>query len=317
MSLARVLPLLLTTACSSSGLSAVSAGRALEVEPGTWLLPWGDGEGRVGLRVADGEFKPMGPSSVAVAATGDVLVLDALHGRVLSLTEKGGVSVATAVPPDTRDLAVSADGALAAYSPLRARAFVFDRDGAAGEVAVPRTLREARGIRLGPSRQVLVQTSFQETFLAGSPAMPQPEAAVLAARLPGEWQLADGTGLAVVVADRRPRLLLLRGGVRESDSPGVLLEERCDAARIVGVEGGAVCLRLEQLGPGPAISVSRRLVCVDALTGAPVLARDLPPPGLYTPRRELAVGAGHVALIRAAEDGLRVSSWALPSGRAP
>jgi hypothetical protein len=110
-------------------------------------------------------------------------------------------------------------------------------------------------------------------------------------------------------------VLLRRPGERLDRADRFALPERVLAARIVGAAGPAVCLRLEQAGAGPGFAVQRQVVCHDTTSGARLLQRDLPAPGLYLPAREVAVGGSpaRVAFIEAAADGLRVRSVPLPA----
>jgi hypothetical protein len=251
-----------------------------------------------------------------VAPDGAPLVLDRLNRRVLRLGVDGRPpQVAAEVPEDAEDLAVAADGTLALYSPWRARVWVHG-GGTPVEMAVPRTLREIRGVALGPSRQVLLDTAYQETFSLGSPSMPQTATAILAQRREGAVLLADGRGVAVrLLPDGRPEVLLRRPGERLDAAVRFDLPERVLAARIVGAAGRAVCLRLEQAAAGPTFTVQRQVVCHDVDGGARLLQRDLPAPGLYVPAREVAVGGSpaRVAFLEATAAGLRVHSLPLPA----
>jgi hypothetical protein len=276
------------------------------------LLPWGSGPAEVGLRPAVTEHPALGPSAIAVAPDGAPLVLDRLNRRVLRLAADGRPpQVAAQVPEDAEDLAVARDGTLALYSPWRARVWVHG-GGTPVEMAVPRQVREIRGVALGPSRQVLLHTAYQETFSLGSPSVPQTTTAILGQRREGEVLLADGRGAAVHLRpDGRPEVLLRRPGERLDSAARFGLPERVRAARVVGAAGRAVCLRLEQVdaqaAAGPAFTVQRQVVCHDVEGGARLLRRDLPAPGLYLPAREVAVGGSpaRVAYLEATAAGLR------------
>lgn len=298
-------------------LTAEPRGQALGAAP-TYQLAWGSGPAEAGLRRAITEHPAMGPSAIAVAPDGTPLVLDRLNQRVLRLAEGGRPpQVIAQAPEDAEDLAISPDGVLALYSPLRARVWVYGDD-APAELSVPRLIREVRGVTLGRSRQILVDTAYQETYSLGSPSVPQSEAAIFGQRREGAALLADGRGVAVhLLADGRPELLLRRPGERLAAAARIPLPEQVLAARVVGVAGRAVCLRLEQAQAtsGPAFNVSRRVVCHDVDSGARLLARDLPAPGLYLPSRELAVGGtpARVAFLHATPAGLRIETMALPA----
>jgi len=226
--------------------------------------------------------------------------------------------VAAVVPEDAEDLAVGADGTLALYSPWRARVWVYG-GGAPVEMAVPRLLRGIRGVALGPSRQVLLHTAYQETLSLGSPSLPQTPEAILAQKREGEVLLADGRGVAVrLQGDGRPEVLLRWPGERLDTAARFPLPERVLAARVVGAADRAVCLRLEQVdvraAAGPGFTVQRQVVCHDVDSGARLLQRDLPAPGRYAPPREVAVGGvpARVAFMEAAREGLRVTVVPLP-----
>jgi hypothetical protein len=128
----------------------------------------------------------------------------------------------------------------------------------------------------------------------------------------GAALLADGT--AVTTRRRSDG----RAELRWRDREGRLLRlHRLDgpvlATRVVGTVGENTCLRLERrASAGPTLVVARQAVCLDA-RGRVVLVRDLPAPGLYLPRRELAVGGAppRLAMIRPEAEGLRVLTWPL------
>ena len=287
----------------------------------TRALPWGAGAGQVGLRPTVPELMADGPSAVAVGPDGAAFVLDRRNRRVLRVTASR-VRVAATVPADAEDLAVGADGTLAAYSPLKARVHLLRGETPLGVVSVPRVLRGVVGITLGASRQVLLRVAHQETYRLGSPAVPRSLAAVLHSKREGAFRLADGRAVAVRRrADGLAELLVIRPGERATVTRRHRLPEPVLAARVMGVAGSVACLRLERPGPvaGGRISVSRRLVCLDVDSGATRLARDLPlpDPDLYLPRRELAVGGSpaRVAFLRPTHSGLSLQVWPLQTGR--
>jgi len=78
------------------------------------------------------------------------------------------------------------------------------------------------------------------------------------------------------------------------------------------------CLRLEreETGhPGHALHVARQALCIDARSGAQLLKEDLPAPGPYVPRRELALGGDppRLALIHPEPLGLRLRVFVISS----
>ena len=281
-------------------------------------LPWGAGPGEVGLQPAVPERPARGPQAVAVAADGAVLVLDAVNGRVVRVDASGAAGVAiAAVPRDAEDLAAGADGALAVYSPLQARAWVFVPDGApAGELALDRAIRHVTGIALGASRRLVLRTAYQETLVAGSPAAAAALATVLHGKREGAALLADGRGVAVRAAGGAAALFVVDSpaGRRATTVASHDLPGRVDAAQVFGLAAGSsvACLRAEQVDQDVALRVTRRAVCVDALTGRVALDVPLRPPGLYQPAQELAVGGAPgqpiVAALHAAPAGLTITT---------
>jgi hypothetical protein len=283
------------------------------------LLGWGDGPDRVGARPTTLDFPGESVAAVALGPDGATWLLDRLNRRVVRLAAGAARIVRSIeVPPDAEDLAIGPDGTVAVYSALRARVWLFDADGPAGEVPVPRELEQVLGISLGASRQVLLHTAYQETFALGSPAVPQLTTAILANKREGVAFLPDGAGLAVRRRDDgRAELLVLVTGERTTERARFPLGRNVLAARVLGVSGETACVRLESAGATMPLKVQRRLVCLDARSGRTVLEQALPPPGQYLPRRELAVGAttGRVVHVFAESAGLRVQSRLIGGGR--
>jgi hypothetical protein len=274
------------------------------------LLPWGGDASSVGLVPAGPEHPAQGVSAVAVGPEGTMYLLDRLNQRVLRVSADAVETVAT-VPEDTEDLAVGPDGALALYSPLRSRVWIYAEGKLAGEVEVPRALHQIQSLSLGPSRRVMVHDAHQETRWLGSPIAPQTLPAILHSKREGRAFLEDGSGVVVVrLPDGRPDLRVLSGSERPAVRTHFVLPEPVLAARILGVARDQVCLRLEQ---GSIEEVRRRAVCVDAASGKRVLDVLLAPPGLYAPRRELALGGSpaSLAFIHPEREGLRIRRWVL------
>lgn len=262
-------------------------------------LGWGEAPGQLGLRPALPDTRARGPEADAVAPDGNVLVLDELNARVLAISPGGTTRVAiTGIARDAEDLAVAADGAIAVFSPLQARTWMFEPDGSpAGTVGVDRTLRHLAGISVGPSRQIVARTAFQEMFDAGSPAAPVALATMIGGKREGAFELADGRTVAVTASGGHVQLLVRAATKdRQPIEATYVLPGRVDAASVVGVTGTVACVRAEQVDQQETLVVSRRAVCVDASTGRVVLDTPLAKPGLYVPHTELAVG-GSPAVI--------------------
>lgn len=270
-------------------------------------LPWSP-EG-AGLRPAAAESRAWGPPSVAVAPGGDVLVLDALHERVLRVHGERVAVAAAGIPRDAEDVAVGDDGAFAVWSPLQARAWLFEPDGTAiGQVAIDRAFRHVVGIALESSRRIAIRTAYQETLTIGSPALPVDLATSLAHRREGAFVLADGRGVIARATAGSGQLGVVDNtpGRRSTVRTSHAIPGRVDALALIGVSGTIACARVEQLEPAAAVVVHRRAVCLDLDSGRVVLEVALPKPGLYLPRQELALGAGRLAALHATAEGLVV-----------
>ncbi|MFT3770570.1 MAG: hypothetical protein QM820_34520 [Minicystis sp.] len=286
-------------------------------------IRWGSGAEEAGFRPKAAEIGAEGPSSVAVRGA-SIVILDRRNERVIEVNGNA-VRVAAEVPRDAEHLAIGPDGALAAWSPLRATVWLRARDGQpAGEITVPRVLRDVTAIHLADSRRVQLETAFQETMDLGSPRAPLDLSATLRTKREGAGFLPDGHGVAVRRIDGRAAELLVMGEGATSGRESrhavlrrIRVEGPLDAARIVGSAGSVVCMRIERVAGAPAVSVEREARCIDAETGATVLRAALPPPGPYTPHEELAVGRNPptLAAITPQEDGLLVQRWSLPATR--
>jgi hypothetical protein len=258
-------------------------------------LPWGPGPAQIGLRPGGEEHLGRGPQAVAVAPDGDVLVLDTVNGRVVAIDPRGDVRIAVdGLARDAEDLAVGADGAIAVWSPLQGKAWVFGDGGAAeGTISVDRALRQTVGISLGASRQLLVRSAYQETLSAGSPAAPVDLATMLAGKREGAFLLADGRGVSTRKTADGAALIVTANpaGRRATTLATHPIPGPADAAMPFGVAGDLACVRTERVEqPADRLSVTRRAVCLHATTGRVVTDLALGAPGPYLPAHELAVG---------------------------
>jgi len=282
------------------------------------LLPWGSAPGHVGLVPGGEERKARGAPALAVTLLGDLLVLDAVNERVLSIGRHGDARVLATVARDAEDLATGADGSFVAFSPLRSTAWVFNHDGApAGELHLPRALRHITGLSVGPSRRLRFHNSYQDTFLAGSPSLPTPEPALLRSKKEGAFLLPDGRGVQVRAHDDGTGELTLvdnkpaRTATRPVDARHVV-PGPVTALRLAGTADGIACMRVEELVAPAAsrVTVRRRVVCMELLSGRVSMDEAMPPPGIYLPRHEIAVGGtpARVAWQIPTDDGLHITS---------
>jgi hypothetical protein len=284
-------------------------------------LPWGEEAGELRMQPRGFETLATGPDAVALMPDGQALVLDRLAGRVLLVGASGAPRPLATVGEDAQDLTSAADGSFVAWSPLRARAFVFQPDGApAGELAVPRTLTMLQRLGLGPSHTLLAHDGYQQTMSLGSPSAPLPLPVVLRTIREGAAFLPDGRGLQCRVQDGVAELWVVEQAGAKQERANVVarhaLASGVQAARIVGVEGNLACVRLETVTSTPEIAVERRAMCLDSQSGQRVLDEPLGRPGIYLPRTELAVGGGRLGFIRPAAEGLELSSWRLKDAAA-
>ncbi len=279
-------------------------------------VSWGTGPNELTATQRGFDQVAEGPSAIALEADGSALLLDRLAGRIVRMDAAGRTRPLAAVASDAEDLAVGPDGAIVAYSPLRATAWLFEPNGQpAGEVTVPRALRDILQLELGPSRVVRARTGYQELLDIGSPVAPLPLPVILHSKREGAVLLADGRGLSAQVLDGRAELVVqnqANAAGRSTVHVRHVAYEPASAARVIGISGRIACLRIEHATAAPAVSVERHAVCLDITSGETVLEQALPAPGLYLPRRELAMGGGYLAFMLPSEGGLLVQRWAIP-----
>lgn len=270
------------------------------------MVPWSqDG---VTLRPAQPEQLAFGPQAVAVDPQGDALVLDSVRGRLVRV---GGATTALpfVLPPASEDLIGFADGAIAVYRPVDRGVHLFGREGQPqGSLRVPSVLTEVGLLEADASHRVWVQDAFQESALLGSPHAPLDDASVLRSRRDGVWG-----GVEVIVKAGVARLRVLGQGERKTIERELVIGRGVRSGLIVGRAGATVCARTERLIGGATVRVAREAVCVDTTTGRETLRTALPAPGLYAPRRELALGGSPLQLahIEPRAEGLVVRRWAV------
>jgi hypothetical protein len=289
---------------------------ALNGVASTQRLAWGEEDGQLGFRPSFREALPAGAPAVAVGPGGQVFVLDALHERVVRAV-KGEVVPFAKVPRDSGDLAVGADGAVAVLRSTKPEVLVFTPSGEAiGKVDVS-AVEQIDGIALGTSRRVVVTNPFQESFLVGSPSMPQLKAAVLAGKREGAALLDATTGVTTVRRDDGElELHVVQSNQERARTLASFSLGKGDAARIVGASNGVACVRIEHVGQdgAGAVNVDREAACLDVKTGSTLLRTRLPAAGAYLPRRELSYANATLAFAHAEADGLKITSWTVEGG---
>ncbi len=279
-------------------------------------LAWGSGAGEAGLRPAAAESLAWGPQAVAVAPSGEALVVDDINGRVLAVGRSGVRSAATGIARDAEDIAIGDDSAFAVFSPLQGKAWMFEPDGTpAGDLSIDRSFRNIVGLSVESSRRIAIRTAYQEMYPAGSVHAPVALATSLTGKREGSFVLADGRGVTLTAADGTATLHVVTNtpGRRSHAVADFALPGRIDAGALVGVSGTIACARVERVDQGASdreLTTERRAVCVDLVDGAVVADRMLPRRGLYLPRRDVAFGGSpaRLAWISAAPEGLVVSS---------
>lgn len=304
-------------ATSRSGASALTTAAPS-------LLKWGSEEGAVGLRPNAEDHLAQGAAAIAVAASGEVLVLDGVNRRVVAIGKDGATHTAISnLPNDADDIAVAPDGAVAVYGALSEKVTIFDHGQRAQEIAIPRVFHDVDRVAIGASRRVSFRTGLGETLELGSPSFPLPLDVTLASKKEGAVLLRDRSGVRGEVTrdqDGHLHAALVRVASGTSDQRTKVLSSYAldaDAVHVVGAVGDVACARLEHVSDaGGVIAVKREAVCIDMDTNRETLRVNLGSPGMYAPRGELAVGGTPAVLAFALpeDDGLHVTTYAIGGG---
>lgn len=257
-----------------------------------------------GFVSASSERAARGAPAVAVDRLGRIFVLDAVNARIARVSGDDLVDVAE-VPPDSDDLAIGPDGAFAVHRTVKPEILVLDPEGYRIGVVDSSAVPDVDGIALARSRRVLVTSSFQETFSLGSPAMPQLPSAVLDGKRENDVQ-----AVRTETGD-----LELRTSAQGDEPRARVSLGRGDAARVVGRDGDLVCARIEHVIERDAVEgtirVRREAACVHMKTGRTALRVDLPPPGSFVPRRELAFAANTLVFAQSTARGIELQKWSV------
>lgn len=248
---------------------------------------------------ASTERAARGAPAVAVDRQGRIFLLDAINARIARVAGDDLVDVAE-VPPDSDDLAIGPDGAFAVHRSVKPEVLVLDPEGHRIGIVDTSAVPDVDGIALARSRRVLVVNSFQETFSLGSPAMPQLPSAILDGKRENDVQAVrtESGELELRGAEGATRVRLGKG----------------DAARVIGTSGDLTCARVEHVierEAAGAIRVRREAACVDMRTGRVALRVDLPPPGQFVPRRELAFAGSTLVFAQPTDRGIEIQKWSV------
>ncbi len=294
------------------------------LEPMDTLIPWGSGHGEVGLLPGGAEAPARGPLSMAIAPSGDVLVLDALNRRVLGIRPDGETYVAAPAPFGAIDLAAGPDGSLALWNTITAKVHVIAANGSSSILDVPRPIRMIQGIDLLNSKLVILRTAYQERYILGSPSAPVTWPRILFTKMKGVYPWGADRGLQVVVKAGGPPTLLVvknRAGGQEPDEASrkaavlwTLDTPAANAARIAGTnKAGIVCLRIEEITSQNPVRVTRTLWCGMPETKQVLLETVLGDTVLFAPAKDTALSKTlpMAAAMWAEPEGLRVKTYLL------
>ncbi len=302
--------------CANDGAAKSETGKtraALESD-GAKLVPFGDKGNELGFAAAVSERAAFGVPAVGRLASGDVLVLDALHSRVVRVAADGAMTVVAKVDHDADDLAVADDGSFAVKRSTTPKVVVYTAQGArVGELSFG-ILQDVERIALGPSRRVTAISAHQERYSLGSPTFPASETEVLHSKREGIASRVDGAGVSVIrEKDGSIVLVSIRAGAGDERSTEVSRMKigEGDSARIVGMTGNLACLRVEHLAKTTEIAVDREAVCADATNGNVTFRTALGAPGAYVPHRELSFENGALTFAKPETNGkgLRIATF--------
>ncbi len=281
----------------------------------TLTIPWGTQS--LAFRATLPDALAQGPTALALTDDGRMLVGDGLNGRIAEIVgfdgkQTLGIRTFASAAKDIRDLTASPDGAVAYARQLTSEVTVLDPEGAVSGTLSARDLPYVDGLAFGPSRRVIAETSFQESFTLGSAHAPLARESTLLGKKQGIGQLSQGR-LASVIKDERG-IITLR--IHKGDALTAFPLTEATAARLIGARGDVACARLEHADTtATALRVTREVQCVNATTGDIVLRRDLGEPGEYVPYRELTLGKGRLAFMKPTDKGLVVTTWNLEGAR--
>ncbi len=295
-----------------AALTVAAPARAADPWQELALMPWGDGEGQVGLHPGGEDELAYGPHGLALDGAGRIAVVDRVGGRAL-------VFAADGTPGDHRRL----DGRPGAA------ALLPDGELAVLDEAEERTVRRtAGGVLFGPrwalppSRLLVTQgpdgpeihglDAFQQQLeLAPLPGAVEPH------EPPRGIPSADGTVSVVALRDDDEvvlRFLTDGDGAEELRLAASLAEgERLAGVEVLAASGDGVVISYLGIAEGTGPLRTRRVVGWIGRDGVAGSAVDVPEPGPVAIPVDLAATAdGRVVLLRSDTDGCRL--WATRVG---
>jgi hypothetical protein len=298
---------------SHSALTAANGAAVPTASAST--IPWGGSS--LGFRATLPDALAQGPAALAMTDDGRLLVADGQNGRIAELigfdgTQPLGIRTFASAARDIRDLAVAPDGAVAYARQLSADVTVLEPEGQPSGTLSMRDLPHTDGLAFGPSRRVIAETSFQESFTLGSAHAPMARESTLLGKKEGIGQLSQGRR-ASVIKDASGRITLR---IHKGDALVSFPLVQASAARVVGARGDVACVRIEHANDSSGtMKVTREVQCVNATSGDVILRRDLGEPGEYVPYKELSLGKGRLAFMKPTDKGLVVSTFVVEGAR--
>lgn len=282
--------------------------------PEELLLPWGSGEGQVGLVPLRPERPPRGPLSVALSPDGSVWVLDQVNHRIVHLDATGGWLAPLVAPPGSMDLAVDSLGRVAVLSLINHRVLVVDQGGLVEEIPVPIALRQIAGLSIDGSGRFLLETARQETFDLGREGARVGWPDILNTQIDGVGTATGGVATESLVKGKTPTLLTHMRGHKEPRRTPVLDADGLASMAIVGtLEGGRTVVVTERFRADDTVERHLRLVGPkgDTLAERPLAGRSL-----TFMFREMALSPDDVVIaMHSSEAGLTLRSINLGGAR--
>ncbi len=284
----------------------------------TTTIGFGDGPLALGRR-RDPETAAVGPSAISVGRSGEVLINDPVHGRLLRLDGKGKPIGTIKLPSQTvDDLLALPDGSVAALDRLGEKTvWRVNSDGKTlGEFAVEGSgLREAAsatGVFADPDGGLFVEVGHKSLVRIDGPSGERQT-------LPGRPRRDGGIYLRGAIADRKAGIVRLEALLRDGVSAwAVNLPYGAPVLRIVLLDsdraGNAyvgATVGLEAASPPYAIVEEKLVIIAVDPAGTPRGTLTLPGRGATEETfRELSVGDdGTLYRMVTSDEGVRVETY--------